>query len=169
MHAIILTHTHANILTHTHAIMLTHTCNYTHSHARVCNSKLTTRDACKQAPFALNPRTSTLCAKVHTHTHRHTHTHTKTHTQRHTQTHTHTNTHTHRHTHTHTPLPPQVVASMDVLASARQAVDVWAPLAHHPALVGLRRSFVTSDYDPQTQPALCFAYDFHPGKIAVCV
>ena len=58
---------------------------------------------------------------------------------------------------------------MDVLASARQAVDVWAPLAHHPALVGLRRSFVTSDYDPQTQPALCFAYDFHPGKIAVCV
>jgi len=85
----------------THAIILTHTCNYTHSHARVCNSKLTTRHACKQAPFALNPRTSTLCAKVHTHTHRHTHTHTKTHTQRHTQTHTHTNTHTQTHTHTH--------------------------------------------------------------------
>lgn len=68
-------------------------------------------------------------------------------------------THT-RNTHTNT----QVVASMDVLASARQAVDVWAPLSHHPALVGLRRAFVTSDYDPHAQPALCFAYDFHAGK-----
>lgn len=63
------------------------------------------------------------------------------------------------HTYTHS----QVVASMDMLASARQAVDVWAPLAHHPALVGLRRAFVTSDYDPQALPALCFAYDFHAG------
>jgi len=53
---------------------------------------------------------------------------------------------------------------MDLLASARQAVDVWAPLAHHPAIVGLRRAFVTSDYDPKAPPALCFAYDFHPGK-----
>eukprot|EP00983_Pelagomonas_calceolata_P100491 1158573-Pelagomonas_calceolata.AAC.5 len=61
---------------------------------------------------------------------------------------------------------------MDVLASARQAVDVWAPLAHHPAIVGLRRAFVTSDYDPQAQPALCFAYDFLPGTcecVRVCV
>lgn len=68
----------------------------------------------------------------------------------------------------HARAPPQVAASTDLLACARQAVELWGPLGQHPALVGLRGAVVEAEYDAG-QPALCFVYDFHAGAcVRVC-
>ncbi|KAJ9507985.1 hypothetical protein QJQ45_021312 [Haematococcus lacustris] len=60
--------------------------------------------------------------------------------------------------------PKQVAPSGELLAAARQAVEVWGCVANHPNLVGLRAVFVSSEIEHV--PALFLAHDFHPGKAA---
>ncbi|KAL6759024.1 hypothetical protein V8C86DRAFT_2583435 [Haematococcus lacustris] len=57
--------------------------------------------------------------------------------------------------------PKQVAPSGELLAAARQAVEVWGCVANHPNLVGLRAVFVSSEIEHV--PALFLAHDFHPG------
>ncbi|GFR50636.1 hypothetical protein Agub_g12883 [Astrephomene gubernaculifera] len=75
--------------------------------------------------------------------------------------------------------PKQVIPTTELLTRAREAVEMWAPLANHPNLVGLRAAFIASDSltQPPQQPgqqgggdgvsALVFAHDFYPGAMTL--
>lgn len=60
-------------------------------------------------------------------------------------------------------LPPQVIPTAELLTSARKAVAAWAPLANHPALAGLRGTFVSDEIDGTN--SLFFVHDYHPGAL----
>lgn len=63
------------------------------------------------------------------------------------------------------PFWPQVIPTAELLTSARKAVAAWAPLANHPALAGLRGTFVSDDIDGTK--SLFFVHDYHPGTICL--
>ena len=59
----------------------------------------------------------------------------------------------------------QVIPSPELTATAREAVDRWAPLMGHPHIAGLRGTFVSADMWEAL--ALYFAHDYYAGAMSL--
>jgi hypothetical protein len=54
---------------------------------------------------------------------------------------------------------------MELLSSARQAVEAWSLLSGHPGLVTPREAFISSDMDGT--PSLVVVYPYYPGDVTL--
>lgn len=55
----------------------------------------------------------------------------------------------------------QVIPTVELAATAIEAVERWAPFTRHPHIVAIRESFVSREVEDT--PALFFVHDYYPA------